>query len=548
MPKYEITAPDGKRYEVTAPEGATEQQALEHFKSQYTATPAKSIYEQQAAKQSGVENFLAGAGGGMVGLYLGAKQRLGLADQKEIDDHRAAMEGLRSTKSGIAGDLTGSIAAGLPLALVPGINTYTGATLAGAAMGGLQPTKANEHVSDNMLVGAVGGAAGKFLSDKLVRLLRGKNAPALSGNPLNNTTADEQLAMQSVQSNVGLNDDMERILRRAQAMGFKATPGQAAGSKTLQKFEAALSSNPFTAGAFDDIKTHNASLMNSIGAKAIGEQGDSVSSTVLEQAKDRISDVYKRVADKNLRSIDAQDFVTRFGQINDEFEGLLPSALHENPVVKRLIDFASSGQATGEQLQTIASKLGGIAHKNMVTQGGDRDTGIALFRVKDMVDDYLSSGLSAENKKLFADARGQYRNMMLMTQRAGVVNPASGDLSGSKLASVLASKDKSGYTFNKNHSELYDAARFADAFRPLVGDSGTATRSMQNLSLESLAKLPFGLVARLYASQPVNNLAGMYGHTASRGLAPSAGQALAPWVQTSAPFVGAQGLLNVNKE
>jgi hypothetical protein len=37
MPSYIVTAPDGKEYDVDAPEGATEEQALEYFKSQWSA-------------------------------------------------------------------------------------------------------------------------------------------------------------------------------------------------------------------------------------------------------------------------------------------------------------------------------------------------------------------------------------------------------------------------------------------------------------------------------------------------------------------------------
>lgn len=552
MPKFEITAPDGKRYEITAPEGATAEQALEHFKSQYTAPsstpnvpaapkPAPSVYEQQAQKQSGIENYIAGLGGNLYGLYLGAKQRLGKAKPEEVEQYKQAMAGLRSTKAGTAGDISAAIPLGLALSRIPGANTYAGSILAGGGLGALQPTSEKESVADNAILGGIGGAAGKYLGDKLTTFLRGRGTPA-------NSLADDQLALQKVETQIGLGADSERVLKRAQEMGFKATPGEASGSKTLKKFEAALASNPFTAGAFDDIKTHNAATLNKIAAKAIGENADSVSSTVLEQAKDRISNVYKMVADKNPRPIDPADFNQKMAGLMDEFEGLVPESFASNPIVKRFLDFGANGQATGEQLQNIASKLGNLAAKEMTTANGDRYAGMAAFRLKDMADDYLRNGLDDQTRAVFDQARGQYRNMMLLTQRSGVINPASGDVSGIKLANLLAGKDKAGYTFNKNQSDFYNAARFSDAFRPIVGDSGTATRSMQNLSLENLAKLPFGLVARLYASQPMNNMAAGYGHLASSGVAPGLGNMIGPALQQSSPLLGAQGLLQLNKD
>ena len=117
-----------------------------------------------------------------------------------------------------------------------------------------------------------------------------------------------------------------------------------------------------------------------------------------------------------------------------------------------MIALATKGNATGRQLQSLASKLGKAAYKNMSTQSGDRDLGLALYRVKDYVDELLAQGLSPERAQTFDQARQQYRNLMLLTQRSGVVTPASGDVNGRALATLLQSKDKRGYTFGENRS------------------------------------------------------------------------------------------------
>ena len=535
MASYKITAPDGTSYRVTVPDGATEQDAMDHFQSQFNAAPKapRDPYKETAQKQSVVDNLLAGAGGGAYGLWLGAKQLLGKADPQEIEDHRKAMEGLRSTTAGTIGDISGQVAAGAIPALLagPAAAGYAGSVGIGAGLGALQPTLENESRGQNIALGAAGGAAGKYVGDKLVGLLRGRGG-----------SVADQMALQSDETLKGLGEPSQEVLKKGQAMGFKATPGQASGSKTLQKFEAAMESNPFTAGAFDDIKTHNAGVLNRVTAGAIGEKADYVNSTILEQAKDRIGSVYKMVADKTARQIPADEFVTRLKQINTDLEGLLPSNMSfiDNPLVKNFIEVAQKGQATGEQLQQIASKLGKAAAKNMTSQGGDRDLGMALFQVKDLADDYLRSGLSGETAKVFDAARTQYRNLMMLTSRTGVVNTSSGDVSKAALANVLASKDKPGYMFGKNQSDFYNAARFGDAFRPIVGDSGTATRSMQNISLENLAKLPFGMVMRLYASKPVTNFAGATGQVLQNGMAPQIGAIMNDPLQRGLPLLGGQ--------
>jgi hypothetical protein len=52
-----------------------------------------------------------------------------------------------------------------------------------------------------------------------------------------------------------------------------------------------------------------------------------------------------------------------------------------------------------------------------------------------------------------------------------------------------------------NNSEMYDAARFVQAFPEIVGNSGTATRSVG--AADYLTGLPGNLLMRAYLSRPV---------------------------------------------
>jgi hypothetical protein len=53
---------------------------------------------------------------------------------------------------------------------------------------------------------------------------------------------------------------------------------------------------------------------------------------------------------------------------------------------------------------------------------------------------------------------------------------------------------------------MYEAARFSQAFRPIVGDSGTATRSMEYSPLNMLLSMPTNLAARAYTSAPASSV------------------------------------------
>lgn len=341
------------------------------------------------------------------------------------------------------------------------------------------------------------------------------------------TTASPNFGAIGPDESAGLNSSMADIAKRGQAIGMRMTPGQATGSKKLQQLEAMLESHPMTSGPFNKIKARNATVVNRAAAHAIGETADVVDSGVLARASDRISGVYENVADDVARPIDPQQFTTFLTGLLDETRGLV-KGLTSEPLVEDITKFAADGSANGRQLQSLGSKLGKAAYKNMSTPSGDRDLGIALYQVKDYVDELLAQGLSPERATKFQEARGQYRNLMLLTQRVGVTNPDTGNVSGRSLSNLLQSKDKQGYLYGKNRSPLYESARFSRAFAPIVGDSGTATRMAPQGLTDLAIRATVGTAGRAYASSPGVNLAlkAQAGARAAGGAARSMGQPL----------------------
>lgn len=307
-------------------------------------------------------------------------------------------------------------------------------------------------------------------------------------------------------ASAGLNSTMRGVMDRGREIGMRVTPGQATGSRALQQLEAKLESQPMTSGPFNAIRANNASVVNRSAAASIGETSDVVDDAVLSRAVERIGQVYDDVADETPRTIEPRQFLEFYAGLQDETRGLV-QGLGNHPLVEDAVRFAKDGAATGRQLQSLGSKLGKAAYKNMSTPSGDRDLGMALYRVKDYVDDLLRQGLDPERVATFDAARQQYRNLMLLTQRTGVVNPASGDVSGRNLANVLQSKDRAGYLLGGNRSPMYESARFAKAFAPIVGDSGTATRMPIQSATDLLMRVPASLATRAYTSSPAVSLA-----------------------------------------
>ena len=399
---------------------------------------------------------------------------------------------------------------------------------AGAVSGVLQPVTvpsqqnmtAEQFAARKVEQAGFGGAtglAGGYLFDKLGRAILGARVPptAQGAAPLQGAqgtaTASASgggstLGRVGPDPSAGLTEAQRAILARGQGMGFKSTPGQSTGSVALQQMEARMESNPFFSGPFNALKDTNQKVLNRAAAEAIGEQADELSSPVLARAADRIGQVFDSVGDDGLRQFDPSMAVDRLTKVLIDAENVTTRPATENALIQKAIQIAERGTASGEELASLTSKLGKVARKEMTSAMGDRDLGEALFSVKDLVDDLLMQNMDDAARAAFAQARNQYRNLIALESR-GVINPSSGNVSGLNLASTLSSKDKTGFVRGRNQTPMYDAARFSQAFRPIVGNSGTATRMMDVSPLSMALSLPSNIAAGAYTSGPSAALA-----------------------------------------
>lgn len=405
------------------------------------------------------------------------------------------------------------------------------------------------------LAGFAGAKVGNLLqgrdrvSAQLAAEARAKQTGSASATVTANPTASVQgggstLGRVGPDPSAGLNEAQRRAMEEGQALGFRTTPGQSTGSRSLQQMEARMESSPFFSGPFNTIKANNQSVLNRTAADAIGETSDTLDAAVLGRAQARLGQVFDEIGNNVPRVVPEGNIVDRLAAVEQQFDGLLPRPLLNEPLVQRFVNLTSRGEMTGAQLRDLSSKLGRASKNQMSSTGGDRELGRALSSVKDVVDDVLGESLDPASRAAYDAARAQYRTLMLLTQRQNVVNPASGNVSGPNLAAALQSADKNGYLFGRNSSDLYNAARFAQTFKPIVGDSGTATRTMEMTPWNALLSMPTRAAAGAYVSQPSVALArGLH-----RGVAPNpAGDAAAAALRRYLPLsagVGTVGLLN----
>ncbi|MGC4028928.1 MAG: hypothetical protein QM696_08655 [Steroidobacteraceae bacterium] len=578
MAIYEITAPDGRKYRVTG--NGTQEEALAHFQEQWQAQqapvtklpPANTEPAADPSAGGGTLSFgpwdtgvrtpqwldrnLSGAGKFFVdssrgvrqlgaqaldafdpskdlsGLITGQDNSRAGRIQAEIDEAKRLDAPLMRTTAGKVGNIIGGMAVGAPAMFIPGAQGLVGASLTGAGLGFVQPTASGESRTANTLFGGAGGALGYGVSRGIGALAR-RTLPGSSGS-----------AGASAPGSAGLNAAQRRALEGGRNLGMRVTPGQATGSRVLQQLEANLESQPMTSGPFNAIKSGNQTNMNRVFAKALGESSDVVDDATVSRFLARADKVYENVADDVARQVDPHAFLNRLSQIEADTDGLVPGGIAQQPLVKRLIDFAGKGEVTGKQAHQLRSQLGKAAQQQMSNSQGNRELGSALFDVQDIADDWLAQGLSGKRLEALNAVRGQYRNFRLMT-KAGAINPSSGNVSAPKLANTLQRADERGFLAGQNQSDLYNAARFAQAFRPIVGDSGTATRSGWQNGWDMMTSLPFNLAARAYASNRVANGAmrawdgGRYGASMFGSLM----RPVAPIAPYAAP--GAGGVLGV---
>lgn len=173
MAKYRLTDPDGATYEVTAPDSASEADVLARFK--VSTTPRGP---DPTEGMSGVGKFAAGAGKAIYDAGRGIGQAVGLFSQADIDEAKRLDAPLMNSGAGMAGNVTGNIAAFLPTVMIPGAAGVRGAAAIGSAMGAIQPVATGESRLANTAIGGAAGAGGVVLGRAAMGAAQGVKALA----------------------------------------------------------------------------------------------------------------------------------------------------------------------------------------------------------------------------------------------------------------------------------------------------------------------------------------------------------------------------------
>ena len=358
----------------------------------------------------------------------------------------------------------------------------------------------------------------------------------------------------------------------------------------MRQFEAGLASNPMTGKVFQDIEQANNQQLNTLAARAMGVEGaDNVGAVVRAQAEHRLSQRFEQIG-RDIGPVDTAPLRRTLGELaKEESTSLLPRTELDN-IMARF--------ERGEGARGVA--VGGEA--------ADQVSGQALMRERSRIAKQMRDAY-ARNDSSAGDLYGNVLEAMDEAARKAAIRSAKGDPSaGEALArsydsareqwSVLRAMDRGGepdgnvmpgqadrimkqsdqtrYWGRANDigettrvggtgrigdrplGDFYDALRFkaSQIGKPIVGDSGTATRSAISNWLNSGGTLPTAgklvgsAVRRLTASPLAQAYAGMSPQAAQTMMAtyaamknPGASPGLNTLGQVGAriaPFIGGQ--------
>jgi hypothetical protein len=275
------------------------------------------------------------------------------------------------------------------------------------------------------------------------------------------------------------------VLRKA---GVPLDVAQATGSQFLQRTKASLSDNPVTAGAQAEFAAKQKSAYNQAIAKTMGEDATAITPDVIQNAKNRLGEVYDNLFEKHGSKISGKVYKD-LANIRDESLAVLPASEQNviKNIVKDIIDKASENRSvlTGAQYQ---------AQKKILDRLTAQNSNISPYAKE--IKETLLSGLKNSIKDegdiaLLKQTNKQYGNMKKIEDV--VSSDVEGNISPSKLSNSLATKSKRNALYAEDR-ELANLARAGKLIlENKVPNSGTASRILAAALPGAIGGIGYGL-------------------------------------------------------
>lgn len=459
MPVARFQMPDGRVARFEVPEGTTPEQAQSMMQAHFAAPKAEPAPNPTDGMSAG-EKFAAAAGSSVAsGLRaLGADRivkSLGLPATKAEADALDAP--LMKTKAGRFGSIAGTIGIGAPAMLVPGANTYLGASLLGAGMGGALTEGDLADRAKGALAGAAGGALGKGAGD-----LIGAGAKKVGAMLASRAAAKDA-------SQVGLN----AALKTAKDVGYVVTPSMAQKSGPIISTLEGLGGKIKTQ---QSASVKNQAVTDRLVRQSLGLAEDApLTPETLNAVRQQAGQAYEALRGLGTVNADA-DLKLALQQASKQTQGAsrsFPGLVKANPVddiVKALDQPKFDAGDAIDAVRVLRDQA------DSFYTSGDKASGKAIKGIANALEDSLErAAQSTGNPQLvngFREARKTIAKTYTVQSALG-----AGSVNAQKLASQLTKgKPLSG--------ELKQVAQFSQAF-PKATQSGVDVPAFSPLDMFS---------------------------------------------------------------
>ena len=375
----DVRLPDGTIIR-NVPEGTTQADLMGRVNrmraEQGTAQFQDQVRSDLTGDMSDTEKFLAGAGKALTDIGRGAGQLVGLGPSgQEVGEQRQRDAPLMQTGAGLAGNVTGNVAALLPTAFVPGANTYLGAAAIGAGSGALQPTESGAERLQNIGLGAVAAPATLGAVRGATNAVRGVRAAVA---PMTESGQQDIVGRLLRSAAGGQADDVAQRLGNARELvqGSQPTAAQVSQSGGIAALErAAAQANPesFAARQLEQ----NAARLNAVRLVAGSESKLAAAMRAREAAA---GPLYRQAMTQGVDPAAAKSLQP---QINNLIERMPRGVLERARDLARIegLNMGPDGSVSGlhyvkmaidDMLSSVGdSKLGKVSERALMTLKGD---------------------------------------------------------------------------------------------------------------------------------------------------------------------------------
>lgn len=372
---------------------------------------------------AGVADFFSPRQTSVTDLILNRKPLSRVEEMRQqVAEARRRDAPLMDTGAGVAGNVVGNVAAVAPTAVIPGANTYAGATAIGALTGLAQPSASTNETLLNAGLGGAGGAAGKGIADAAGKFVANRTAAA--------TAAQAQNAQKVAAA-------------QAAAKAGYVIPPEDLGGGAITKAVSGLSGKIKTA---QEASARNQPITNALVKQELGLAADApVDIGVLNGIRQQAGQAYQSIRGTGTVMADQQfgravsDIATKYKTAVPSFPGLGKTNMHGQQI-DDIANLVGSLKAKSFDASEAVDALGILREMaDKAYSAGDKTLGKATKEAAVALEDLLGRHVAASGNPDLLAGFQQARQLIAKTYTAQkALNPMTGDFNAQVLKRELA--------------------------------------------------------------------------------------------------------------